>query len=78
MVNGWKVTALIFLTLFILENMFWGWAIWYGMQEETKINECYYEVCSEYPEAWYDENICYCYGYDMLGNEIIEHTEVMR
>lgn len=74
--NGWKVTAIIFIILFILENLFWGWAIWYGIQEEKKATECYYDVCENY-EAFYDAGVCSCLelgenGYDVAKTTVIK------
>ena len=44
MENGWKTIAIIFMVLFIIENLIFAWAILYTWQEEQYINECYYDV----------------------------------
>ena len=76
--NRWKITAIIFIILFTLETAFFTWAIVLATNEENKINECYYEICNEYPDALREDNLCYCYDYDVLGNLQIVKTELMK
>lgn len=75
MSNSWKVTAIIFIILFLLETLFFGWAIWAAIQDENRMKECYYEVCSEYVDAYYEDNICTCYEADMFGEYIVAKTQ---
>ena len=77
MVNVWKVTAIIFIVLFILENLFFGWMYYLAIQEEDNTRICLWDVCEEYPDAVYEDNVCYCYDYDLLGNVVIAKSEVM-
>ena len=77
MVN-WKILAIIFMILFGLLLVFNIWSVNSYIQEETKTNECYYDVCNGYIDAWYSDGICYCYETDLLGNEIVTKTEVMK
>ena len=69
MVNGWKVTAIIFITLFVLETS----VFIIGYNEVTKDidfeNRCYYDVCdlgnidSKYTAYNYEDtyNVCTCW-----------------
>ncbi len=75
---NWKVVAIIFLALFLVENFYLGWALWSVGVEDDKINECYYDICSDYPDAEYLEDVCFCYDYDVLGELRVVETEYMR
>ena len=50
MVNGWKTTAIIFICLFIGLLALNIWAVAEVMNEEAEVNDCYYNVCEEYPD----------------------------
>ena len=75
MVNKWKITAIIFITLFILETIFLVWAISYGTGILEKETECSINICADYEAFYFDdtENVCYCY----LDNEIA-HQEYVK
>ncbi len=78
-VNGWKITAIIFIVLFILETisfvglMMWGAAIL--NEESEKETECIYNVCSGAEGYIYDDyyEICECY----IDGEIVK-SEYMK
>lgn len=74
----WKTLAIIFGILFILETCFIIFSVKISIDEENKTHECYYDVCEEYPDAWYDDGICYCYDYDSEGNLEVERTKSLR
>jgi len=76
--KGWKVLAIIFIILFILENLWVGYGFYIIRQEERKITECYYDVCEDYPEAELVGNVCFCYDYDLMGNFVVVDTEIMK
>ena len=73
----WKVIAIIFIVLFILENVWFIWAILYTNHEEARIKTCYYDICSSNDDAYYETNskTCVCYNYD-LSNELNEVERV--
>jgi len=75
MVNGWKVTAIIFIVLFILESLLIGWAYNYGTESIENETECSYNICDGYDSYYFDdyENVCYCY----IDGEI-EHQEYIK
>jgi|TARA_R100001530_G_scaffold34477_3_gene26929 hypothetical protein len=73
----WKAIAIIFMILFTLETIYIAWAFWLYFDEVEKTNECYYNVCSEYPEAQLQDGVCFCYDYDLLGDYEVVKTEVM-
>jgi len=75
--TGWKITAIVFISLFfgLLSLMIYGY---YIANEEIKdTNICYYEICEENPEALLQDGICYCYDYDNLNNLIVVNTKIM-
>lgn len=66
------------MILFIALLAFNVWGVLIILDEEDKINTCYYDICSESIDAVYDDNICICYDYDMMGNLITTKTEYMK
>ncbi len=65
--NGWKTLAIVFMVLFFTFVAFGVYAIIDENNKYDKMNTCYYEICGEYPEAGYENNVCSCYDYDVLG-----------
>lgn len=59
--NGWKIFALILLTVFIVSLSFIGLLLYIGSQEIEKENICIYDVCVGYDSYTYANNICSCY-----------------
>ncbi len=76
--NKWKPIAIIFIILFVVENLFLLMGYVSLSIEEDKINECYYDICGEYPDADYSSDVCYCYDYDILDQLMIVKTEWME
>jgi len=74
----WKIIAIALLVLFIAENILFGWALWSVSQDEKKTKICYYDICSNYVDADYMDNVCFCYERDVLGNLIVSKTEYMK
>ncbi len=65
--NGWKLTAIIFIVLFILQIVslfaYFKWA-WDSINEDyEKESDCIYNVCSSAETYLYDEytSVCECY-----------------
>lgn len=77
---GWKITAIVFIVLFTMIIFFIGWGVTLFYGDEERKNECYYEVCKDYPEAGYDSNsfLCTCYDYDTLGNYVESDYKIMK
>ena len=73
----WKNIAIVFIILFVLETGMIVWGIITVRAEEKNINECYYNICNNYEEAYYDDGVCHCYEYDVLGNLVKSKTEWM-
>ena len=70
---NWKVLTIILLVVIILENLFFAWGYYLVVQDENNYNECAYEICADYPQAYFENEICSCYDYSMLGDlEIIK------
>ena len=74
----WKTLAIIFFILFTLETLFIIWGVSLVTDEENKTLECYYDICSDYPDALYEGNVCYCYELGVLGDYVIAKTEVLK
>ncbi len=73
MVNGWKVTAIIFIILFIVETLLFGLLVNLGTNEINKEQTCNaYCGEKEYDSFIYQDNICSCY----LNNKIVEQIPV--
>ena len=81
MVNGWKVTAIIFIILFILETSLLVWAWNSGSQSIQNENECVYDVCElgnavpNYDTYSYDDytGMCSCYlNHEVVKTKILE------
>ena len=67
MVNGWKITAIIFILYSILLTSLMVWGYITVTEEEGSINECYYNTCGQYPQAYWDAGVCSCLDYDEYG-----------
>jgi len=70
--NIWKALAIIFLCLFILETSFVVWSVKLVAYQEERANTCFYEICKEYEEANYIDNLCRCYTWDLNLEEYVE------
>jgi len=70
--KGWKTLAIIFIILFTLETLYVVWSVSLALEEEKKTNECYYDICSDTVEAYYELDMCTCYDYDYESGEYTE------
>ncbi len=67
--NVWKILAIIFIILFVIETLFILWIFSAGTKMVKNENICVINICnlgsedSEYDSYYYDdyEEICYCY-----------------
>ena len=81
MVNGWKVTAIIFIILFVLETALLVWMFNLGTNSMQNENECAYDVCElgntypSYETYSYDDysGICSCYV-----NHEVAKTKILK
>ena len=64
--NGWKITAIIFIILFVLETISVAWMITIGLQQNDKEKECSISVCGNggYVSYIYEADVCHCYNSD--------------
>jgi len=74
----WKIVAIVCLVLLLVENILFGWALWSSINENNKMNVCYYDICSDYFDAEYVNNVCFCYEYDVFGELKLAKTEYMK
>lgn len=68
----WKIIAIIFIGLFILENIFFIWAFWEGEKDIKEEVLCLTKFCptDKFDAYGYDidTNICTCFN----DNKIVE------
>jgi hypothetical protein len=76
--KGWRTIAIIFIILFILENLLIAYGLYLINKEEKMIKECYYDICEEYPDASLNGDICTCYDYDLFGNLVNSKQRYLR
>ena len=74
----WKAIAIISIALLVLETSYIIWAVKVYSDEVVKVDTCYYDICSGYPEAYLEGEVCFCYEYDVLGDLVVGKTEVMK
>ena len=58
----WKILAIIFISLFVIESIFLVWIFKIGYNYIEKDDKCY-TICSmdeDYSSYWYENNLCYC------------------
>ncbi len=76
MVNGWKVTAIIFMVLFVTLVGFIFWANTLVNEDTERENQCLYNICSEgsYYKYYDFEKVCECYdeNYELIKQEYME------
>lgn len=63
--KGWKITAIIFISLFIITTSIFSLLIGIGLHTLNQESECRTNICGsdQYDSFYYNdvENICYCY-----------------
>lgn len=63
--NGWKITAIVFMSLFFLIVLVFGLLLYVGLSASSLESKCKGDVCSNnvYDSFYFDsyDNICYCY-----------------
>ena len=65
--KGWKITAIIFICLFIVSTTFFVWVASIGMKAINTETKCRANICGNnpaYDSFYYDSNegVCYCYS----------------
>jgi hypothetical protein len=67
---NWKIIAIVFMSLFIVENLCIGYFM-YEITEDIELeNKCVYDTCYDYPSYYYYDftGLCECYD----GNEVVK------
>jgi len=70
--NSWKITAIIFIVLFILETVLFIYLYKLGVEVYDKEAECSINICKPHHDAFFYDpigEICYCY----IDNEPVYH-----
>lgn len=64
--SGWKITAIIFMTLFACQTAFFIWILTGSTEASDNDYTCRYETCPSVEATMYDyfqaEKLCTCYG----------------
>ena len=73
--NGWKITAIIFICLFVIETATFIWIVKIGTEQINNENTCAVNICqnNNYDSYLLENNICYCYK-----NHEIAYKEVLK
>ncbi len=73
--NKWKITAIIFICLFVLGIIVFIGLLSAGLGSIADENECSINICDGYDSYYFDEydSICYCYT-----DHEITHQEYIR
>ena len=75
---GWKILAIVFIVLFLIETSYLAWGLSLVITEEENTAECYYNICADYPQADYANKVCNCYDYDEENRYEITLREYMK
>jgi hypothetical protein len=73
-----QIILIVIAILFVIENIYLVSNLISYNNELKKTNFCYYSICEEYPDAYYEDGVCFCYDYDILGELIVSKTEVLK
>ena len=71
----WKTCAIVLLIVCILETALIVYTIVSAVSDNYKLNECYFNFCSGYPDAWYQDDVCTCYEYNYSQDELVVAKE---
>ena len=80
--KGWKILAIIFMILFILETLYFVWAVSSVIEDGKQEDECFVNVCafnaqtgeSKIADTYYFDtlsDICYCYKSDEIVKNVV-------
>lgn len=75
---NWKVLSIILIMILVLENVFIIYSINLVDKEKKDTLVCYYDVCKDYPQSTFVDNLCTCYEKDILGNFNPAHFEIFN
>lgn len=76
--STWKTLAIVFIILFTIETLYLIFSFTIYFNEEDKMNQCFYEICEDNVEAYYEYGVCTCYDWnENLGKYEINKTEYL-
>ena len=76
--KAWMIVAIIFIVLFVIETAFIVWASSIAYIDSKRTDECYYDVCKDYPQALVEGRVCTCYDYNSDGTSyVVAKTELI-
>ena len=71
--NSWKVVAIIFIIIAVLEFAFLCFAFQVGNELIENENECALNICRDYETYYFEDNFCYCYiDHELAYSEYIK------
>ena len=74
----WRTLAIIMIVLFLGLSAYVCWGVYLVVEDEKVKQVCYYDICEEYPDAYYAENLCTCYSIDEYGEYEIAKSEPLN
>ena len=75
--STWKAVAIVSIVVLIVLLISAMLIIRSADKELEKENLCYYEICGGYPDVDYQDKVCTCYDYDIVGYLIVAKTQYM-
>ena len=74
----WQIIAVIswFITGSLIGLIIWSYNDL--VDEEEKTYECYYEICTDNYDAFYENNVCTCYDLDIMGEYVVDKQKYMK
>ncbi len=73
--NSWRTFAIVLLILFILQSLSIITSILNDFEQDQNEKSCSYDTCDGYDESEFDNEICYCYEYDLMGKlKVVKET----
>ena len=74
----WKGLAIILFVILLSIAAFSAYIYHKVNLDEKNTQLCYYDVCEQYEDAAYKDNVCFCYTKSLLGDLVVAKTEVMK
>ena len=76
--DKWKFIAMLFIILFVIENLILLFAFQSINREQQNANLCEYRICEGYFDYEFSDGVCYCYEYNNVGELGIYKEELVE
>lgn len=71
--KNWKIVALIFMGLFLIETVLVAMAYNVGTKLVEMEKECMFDTCGDYSSYYFDQSEQNCYCFDNGEVSIVQH-----